>query len=93
MDNVRTRFEQDMIQKAVLNPEFRRELLANPHQAVERELGISVPESVSIKVVEEGPNEAYLVLPWQSSAKELSDEELHSAAADSSTWGPNCKSC
>ena len=91
--SMRSRFESEMINMAVTNPEFRRDLLADPHQAVEKALGITIPDSINLKVLEEGPNEAYLVLPAQSSATEISDEALHSAAADSSTWGPNCKSC
>ena len=91
--SMRSRFESEMINMAVTNPEFRRELISDPHQAVEKALGITIPDTIQLKVVEEGPNEAYLVLPSRSSETEISDEALHAAASGDSTWGPNCSSC
>ena len=42
---------------------FRDELLQNPKDTLERELGISFPEEVDIEIHEDTPTTIHLVLP------------------------------
>ncbi|HXZ03320.1 MAG TPA: NHLP leader peptide family RiPP precursor [Ktedonobacteraceae bacterium] len=42
---------------------FREELLSNPKEALERELGISFPQEVDVEVHEDTPTTIHLVLP------------------------------
>lgn len=64
--------------KAAKDPEFRRRLIADPHSAISQELGIEIPATQKIKVIEEGANESYLVLP--PAFQDLSDDELEAVA-------------
>jgi hypothetical protein len=83
-----------VIERAGEDAAFRSQLLANPKAAVESELGISIPDDLNVKVVEEMANEFYIVLPPKEQSGELSDAQLAGVAGgDSSTWGPNCSSC
>jgi len=59
----RDEFESKLILKAWENEDFRKELLANPKKAVERESGQKVPESVEICILEETGNKIYFVIP------------------------------
>jgi hypothetical protein len=83
-----------VIERASDDAAFRSQLLSNPKAAVESELGISIPKDLNVKVVEEMPNEFYIVLPPKDQSGQLSDAQLAGVAGgDSSTWGPNCNSC
>jgi hypothetical protein len=71
-----------VIERATRDPQFRQELLRDPRETVEQELGVRLPASVELRVVEETPSTLYLVLPPQSMAagQELSDQELEQVA-------------
>jgi hypothetical protein len=43
--------------------DFKKLLVSSPHTAIEQELGIPVPESINIKVLESTENTEYIVLP------------------------------
>ena len=61
--------ESIIIEKATRYPSFRAEILSDPRRTLEREFGIllgkpvALPDDFEIRVVEECPNLAYLVLP------------------------------
>jgi hypothetical protein len=58
---------------------FREELLLNPKDTLERELGISFPQEVEIEVHEDTPTTIHLVLPLKpktGSLMEVSVAEL-----------------
>lgn len=65
--------ERRLIEKARTDLEFRRRLLANPNATASAELGIGLPDDITLHVVEEGVighgDEAqlhyWLVLPAQ----------------------------
>jgi hypothetical protein len=50
--------------------------------AFRQELGVSIPKSIEIRVVEESPSTLYLVSPPQpiAAGQELSDQELEKVA-------------
>lgn len=79
----RQEIESKLIAQAWQDESFKHELLSNPKTAFENE-GISIPESIEIRVVEETSDCLYFVLPMQPS-EELSDAELESVAGG---WGP-----
>jgi hypothetical protein len=84
----RRSFENRLIQKAWEDENFKQELLTNPKETIERELsqlvseGINIPANLNMTVLEETPNNLYLVLPENPNRtqEELSDEELEAVA-------------
>jgi len=52
-----------VIQKAWEDPSFKQRLLADPKAALQEALGVIIPDSVTLKAVEEGSNEFYLIIP------------------------------
>lgn len=52
-----------VIQKAWEDPGFKQRLLSNPKSAIQEALGIIIPDNVTLKAVEEGTSEFYLVIP------------------------------
>jgi hypothetical protein len=73
---------QQIIDRAGSDPQFRQDLVSNPRQAMEQELGIPLPESVQVTVLEETPSAVYLVLPQAptEAGQELSDADLEAVA-------------
>ena len=72
-----------IIDKAVNDPDYRAKLLDDPNAAVGEELGVPIPDSLTIHVHEEGAADAHLVLPPSS---HLSESDLGTAAAASDAW-------
>ena len=66
-----------IIDKAVNDPGYRERLLSDPNAAVGEELGVPIPDSLTIHVHEEGAEDAHIVLPPSS---RLSEAELGTAA-------------
>ena len=99
----RQEFEKKLIEKAMKDETFRKQLIENPSTTLNIEFGFNPPENVEIKVLEEEPGKIYLVLPFtsaESSGDELSDAELRSVAGgsylDCATYltacgGPQCQ--
>ena len=79
----RRELEDQIIARAWQDDSFKEELVSNPEAALSRE-GISLPESIEVKVLEENTNILYIVLPPKPS-EELSDAELESVAGGG--WG------
>jgi len=74
--------QDPIVSKAMKDEVFRQELLSNPKAAIERELGISIPQGVTIAVHEDTPTTLHLVLPMpvpSARGAELSDAELEQA--------------
>lgn len=55
--------KNQVIQKAWEDPSFKQKLLTNPKEALKEALGIHLPDHITLKTVEEGTNEFYLVIP------------------------------
>lgn len=75
----RKQYEAKLITMAMKDNTFRQHLLKSPREAMEEALGISIPHSVNIKILEEDRNSFFLVLPPlinPDDEDELSDSEL-----------------
>jgi hypothetical protein len=74
-----------LISIAMHNQAFREELLSNPKETLERELGISFPQEVEIEVHEDTPTTIHLVLPLKpktGSLMEVSFAELEDSGEE-----------
>ena len=79
----RQQLEQLLIEKAMKDESFRKQLIENAATAIEAETGMKIPETVNIKVLEEDPKTVYLVLPQlpsQNGEIELSEADLQRVA-------------
>ena len=85
----RSEFQNKLVVRAYDDETFRQELMSDPKSVYEREMGISIPDSFKIEVVEEKPNTIYMVLPQKTEESqvegELSDEALE-AVAGGANW-------
>jgi hypothetical protein len=70
---------QEIMARAAEDSSFRTQLKSDPKGTLERELGGTLPSDVKINVIEETPEQVYLVLPATGS-KELSADELAGVA-------------
>lgn len=68
--------------KAAEDADFRERLLASPKSTIEDEFSVEIPKTFEIKVLEDGPTTAHLVLPPPA---RLSEADLQ--AAHGGTWG------
>ena len=59
----RREFEAALIAKAQSDPAFKQALLKSPKAAIEKELGVSLPANLDLKVLEESATTRFLVLP------------------------------
>lgn len=64
---------QKLIVKAWEDEAFKQELLNNPKAAIEKALGVSLPEGIEIYVHEQTPTTVHLVLPMKQA--DLGTEE------------------
>ena len=73
---------QDLLTKfATHNPKYRSALLKNPKAVLEGQLNTKIPDSITIKAVEETPNTMYVVVPYiAAKGKELGDAALEMVA-------------
>ena len=56
-------FQSQVVEKAWQDPSFKAKLLANPKAAIQEALGVTLPDHIKIKTVEESTDEFYVVLP------------------------------
>ena len=81
--NQRQQLEQQLIEKAMKDESFRKQLIENPGAAIEAETGMKIPETLKIKVLEESPQTVYIVLPYipgKDTEIELTESELEKVA-------------
>jgi hypothetical protein len=71
---------KSIITKCWGDPEFKRQLIANPAGTLRSE-GLAVPEGIRVNVVEDTANQFTFVIPPEPS--ELSDEALEEVAGGS----------
>lgn len=89
--------EREVILRALKDPAFRAKLLANPREAIASVTGVSLPEGVEIKVIEQEADTVYLILPPKPDDVEtegqLSEAELASVAGGGGLMLSTCLSC
>lgn len=97
----RQELQAKVIERALKDEAFRKELLSNPTSTIFKELGIEyVPGGPKFQVLEETPNLLYLVLPMSqeqlsavaNSPQALADQELQSLKQRSSAYVALAKS-
>ena len=81
LNTARSDMQTRLIEKAWKDPEFRKEVIADPKGLLERTLGQKLPEQVRIFVHEEDAFTLHLSIPpVPANVAELSDEELEKVA-------------
>ncbi|WMT42091.1 NHLP leader peptide family RiPP precursor [Paenibacillus sp. D2_2] len=55
--------QNQVIQRAWEDPDFKAQLLKNPKAAIQEVLGVILPDHIKVTTVEENSNELFLVLP------------------------------
>lgn len=83
----RAALEQKLIDKAKADPAFRALLKQDPKAAFKQLLGIDLPASITVDVLEETPAKLYLVLPVDLSAVELPEDMLARVSGGACTCG------
>ena len=81
-------FQQQFIEKAMKDPDFRKRLLEIPKTVIEEETGVKIPEGINVNVMEEDMGTIYLALPFvpaQAYETELAETELESIAGGTNT--------
>ena len=69
---------QQIVDKSILNEQFRQQLLSDPKTAISEELGIAIPESMTIKVHESDMQTVHLALPPDPN---ITEEQLEAVSA------------
>jgi hypothetical protein len=82
---MRTEYTDRLIERAERDDEFRARLLSDPKAAISEQLGVEIPDSLNIRVVEEAPSEVIMALPAKAAPSQLSEEQLVSVSGGS-TW-------
>lgn len=70
-----------IIERAWIDPEFKKRLMSDPKAAIKEALGITLPESFNVRTVEESSDEFYLVLPSAPSRVMKSEEDIKPLAS------------
>jgi len=73
-----SQMRERLIEKATNDGEFRKRLVGDPRTTIEKEFGVTFPESFSVTVHEESSTRAHLVLPPDS---RLDEADLKGVAA------------
>ncbi len=76
----RSEIEAAVIERASSDADYRALLLSDPNAAVADVADTKLPESVTFRVVEQGPDEVVVVIPAASVEGEVSDRELAGVA-------------
>ena len=78
-----------IIEKATEDEAFRGKLLSDPKTSIEDELGITIPEGMTVEVHENTAQTVHLVLP----TVKLSESELQTTAGGQTAGQPMSPSC
>ena len=81
--------QKKIVEKAMKDEAFRKELIKNPAAAVEKAFGVGVPKGIEIVVLEETSEKVFLILPATRS-QALSSEDMEKVAAGGFDCGWDC---
>ena len=70
--------QRHIVEKSALDEAFRQALLADPKVTISQELGITIPESMTIKVHESDMQTVHLALPPDPN---ITEEQLEAISA------------
>jgi hypothetical protein len=85
----RQQLEQRLIEKALSDEAFKKLLLENPVEAIEKETGMKIPESYNVKALAEDSRTFYVVVPYVQPADEdleLTEAELEAVSGGDSIY-------
>ncbi len=74
--------------KAAEDEAFRLALLSDPKAALEKELGVVIPEDIKIEVHVESMKSLHLIIP-PANTDELTDDDLESVAGGAASFRPD----
>ena len=80
----RKQLEQALIEKAMKDESFRKQLIEDPRSAIQEEFKMKIPDSLNLIVLEEDQKNFYLILPSNPSPggeMELTEAELEGVSA------------
>jgi len=69
---------QQLVEKSAVDENFRQALLDDPNATISEELGITIPESMTIKVHESDMQTVHLALPPDPN---ITEEQLEAISA------------
>ena len=69
---------QQIVEKSALDSDFRQQLLSDPKTTISEELGIAIPDSMTIKVHESDMQTVHLALPPDPN---ITEEQLEAVSA------------
>ena len=67
-----------VVEKSAVDADFREQLLADPKAAISSELGITIPDSMNIRVHESDMQTVHLALPPDSN---ITEEQMEAISA------------
>jgi hypothetical protein len=77
----RAEIETIVLENAAKHSQYRDALLADPKKTVETQLNSTLPDNVSVEVVQETPSKIFIRLPHVvAEGAELSDDDLEQVA-------------
>ena len=79
MSNNSEQFKERIISFATRDPQFKAKLQSDPIGAL-KDIGMTVPDGLSVVVEQDSFNRVVLVLPPEANAEALRDEELERVA-------------
>jgi len=84
----RGQLSDKIIEQAQSNPKYLAMLKSDPRGLMEKQLGVSIPANVNVKVIEESSDTYYIVLPAiAAEGAELSDADLEKVAGGGTVKG------
>ena len=73
--------QEQVLERAIKDERFRQDILNNPRAVLAREYNVHLPETVSVRVVEDTADTLTIALPpKQETVQELSDAELEAVS-------------
>ncbi len=88
----RKQLEQQIIEKAMKDEDFRKQLIEDPRLTLEQEVGMRIPDFMNIKVLEEDAQTFYLIIPPNPALNEdgeLTDADLVGVSGGWDGYGMN----